>query len=244
MLSPFTIQYFNYVAFSSINFAVFIYLFRRLCVFCCHLPRIKYCMVCAVCSADPLFHHPSMFSQRSPFCWLRHITRSVFRELVWQQEWERKGLKIGEEPEGGGGKKQLPKKLKDKAWKRRARRQKKRFALGLLQCWCVCVGQLGGKNQGLFVSGMYNIHMVYIQHSINAVMIIQQTCCSDRGTQPVGRLRICSRARPAINQHFRYKFNHQSRRRMCISNIQRPLASERPMCPILLIRLFDKQFRL
>lgn len=89
-----------------------------------------------------------------------------------------------------------------------------------------------------------HIHMVYIQHSINAVMIIQQTCCSDRGTQPVGRLRICSRARPAINRHFRYKFNHQSRRRMCISNIQRPLASERPMCPILLIRPFDKQFRL
>lgn len=31
---------------------------------------------------------------------------------------------------------------------------------------------------------------------------------------------------------------------MCISNIQRPLASERPMCPVLLIRPFDTQFRM
>lgn len=104
MLSPF-LDYFNYVPLSSIHFAVFIYLFRRLCVFCCHLPHINYCPARAVCSAELLLRHPSMFSQRSPFCWLRYITRSVFRELVWQQEWERKRLKIWEEPEGGGGKK-------------------------------------------------------------------------------------------------------------------------------------------
>lgn len=75
-------------------------------------------------------------------------------------------------------------------------------------------------------------------------MIIQQKCFYEKGTQPVGGLRICSRARPVINRHFRYKFNHQSRRQTCISNIQRLLGSERPMCPVLLIRPFDKQFRL
>lgn len=47
--------------------------------------------------------HPC-FLNVAPFCWLQHITRSVFRELVWQQEWERKRLKIGEELDGGGGK--------------------------------------------------------------------------------------------------------------------------------------------
>lgn len=176
---------------------------------CCHFPHIKHCTVRAVCSAEPLFHQPSMFSQCSPlFCWLQHITRSVFRELVWQQEWERKRLKIGKEPEGGGGKKQLPKKQKDKAWKRTGRRWKKGFALGLLWCWWVCADQLGGKNQRLLVSGKYNINMVYKQQNINTVRAIQQTGCYKRETQPVGGLVICSRARPAIKRHFRYKFNH------------------------------------
>lgn len=60
---------------------------------------------------------------------------------------------------GRGRKKQLPKKLKDKAWKGTARKQKKGFALGLLWCWWVWAGQLVCKNQGLLVSGKYNIHI-------------------------------------------------------------------------------------
>ena len=34
------------------------------------------------------------------------------------------------------------------------------------------MGQLGGENQGLFVSGTYNIHTGYIQRNINAVITV------------------------------------------------------------------------
>lgn len=176
---------------------------------CCHFPHIKHRTVRVVCSAEPLFHQSPMFSQRSPlFCWLQHITRSVFRELVWQQQWERKKTENQERTRGRGRKKQLPKKLKDKAWKRTGRRWKKGFALGLLWCWWVCADQLGGKNQRLLESGKYNINMVYKQQNINTVRAIQQTGCYKRETQPVGGLGICSWARLAIKRHFRYKFNH------------------------------------